>query len=86
MRTKPGDVIFWKLTTTPKGNANLFRFFPSISVNLKITRKLPNLFFLPSVRTRVALFMTIRKQDPLLDEYIYYLKHRTYGIECFCNH
>lgn len=71
-----GDIIFWKLTTTHSGNAKRLKMFPNTSLFGKVQRILPELFFLPEDKERIALFASYGKPGIHLDTFFNYFKDR----------
>lgn len=81
VKSEVGDVIIWKLTTTHSANANILRFIPSVSLHPRIARKLPSFVFEPTVRPRIALFLTFGKEDIHSERFIKFLASRQYMVD-----
>lgn len=80
-KTEVGDVIIWKLTTTHSANADIISLFPNYAINPKITRFLPELLKIKSVKPRIALFACFGIKDNYAESYFEYLKTRSYAVE-----
>ena len=92
VKTRPGDVVIWPLTTTHTANSPSFSVRPNTALtpplNLKIARALTNklgnlanakrLGIQESLQNRQVLFFTLGKPGPYLARYISYLLHRDY--------
>lgn len=92
VKSKPGDVVIWPLTTTHTANSPSFKFSPnsalSPAINTKIARALTNKLGIFANRTEIGLqenlpnrqvlFFSVGKPGPHLARYMSYLVHREY--------
>lgn len=92
VKTKPGDVIFWLLTTTHSANSPSFKWMPSKAIAPlfnnrpwlalcnklgKLVNCLPTLLQQP-LDDRQVVFFTVGSPDDRLAAYLSYLLHRKY--------
>ena len=92
VKSKPGDIVIWPLTTTHTANSPSFKFSPSSAlrppINTKIVRALTNKLGNLANRTEIGiqknlpnrqvLFFTVAKPGAHLARYMSYLLHREY--------
>jgi|TARA_B110000211_G_C13974021_1_gene506296 hypothetical protein len=92
VKSKPGDVVIWPLTTTHTANSPSFKFSPNSAlsppINTKIVRALTNKLGILANRTEIGLqenlpnrqvlFFSVAKPGPHLARYMSYLVHREY--------
>jgi len=81
VKSEVGDVIIWKLTTTHSPNADIISLFPNYAFHPSLTKRLPNFLKKKSISPRLALFMGFGVEDHYTEDYIEYLKTRTYAIQ-----
>jgi hypothetical protein len=87
--TRPGDVVVWNSRTTHSGNARIARVFgwrpmpDNASITFRVLRKTgaENWLMKTERETRVAIFASYGKDDPLLHRHVEYLKTRAYTWE-----
>ena len=92
VKTMPGDIVVWPLTTTHTANSPAFKLFPKTAltplINSKTIRgfvnKLGNFVnkteigLQKNLPNRQVLFFTVAKPGPHLARYMSYLIHREY--------
>lgn len=80
VKTEPGDVVLWKLTTTHAANALVLAALPQVSFHPLIARMFPKLMLQPKIEPRVAIFTTFGIDDHYSREFVNYLKTRKYAV------
>jgi hypothetical protein len=76
LATRPGDVVFWYLTTSHSGNAVRLRGVRRLCVHPRLERLVPPVLRIPEECERMAFFCSFGAPGPHLDRYIKYQSER----------
>jgi hypothetical protein len=81
LRTKPGDVVAWTLSTTHAGFGNAIRFAPFLAVTERNQRLVPGFLTYPFVPERGAFFLSFAGEGAHFERYIAHEKTRATQVK-----
>ena len=70
LEIEPGDLVLWNLRTWHSGYAVRLKWFPSLSLNPVLERKISDSMAIPDIRPRTVLFASFGAASPTFESYL----------------